>query len=303
MKNSNIYAYLSQKESTVRHEMKELIISAIKENGGRIKHFYSEDDEIDEEQFPIISTLYGKSDNPNILITDVYIDEINQIFADGLDQQYHNKETEFLILPDQYSDILYFISVVLGWNNTLKFKTGDVVYWIDPDNGISSGIYKILDDKNIENENLQGHSVLIGNQFSQSEVPVNELYAVSEEQYLSYHYNVEKKDCNYCEDWRAYFSSKQSTTFCPDCGKLILIEHDEEIEFNGQKFPVRTLETEGEYCGYKVATEELLNTLYFDSSPVSDIAADIDETIFYYLPMAILGLPEKEIIGFIISNS
>ena len=110
-------------------------------------------------------------------------------------------------------------------------------------------------------------------------------------------------DCNYCEDWRKFFASKETTTFCPDCGKIIIVEHDEEVEFHGKKYPVRILDEPGDYYNYRVSTEEFEKILLPNGSPVSDEASDIDETIFYYLPLSIMALPDSEIIRYIIDNS
>lgn len=53
-----------------------------------------------------------------------------------------------------------------------RYKEGDVVYWTDPDEGLSSGFYKIV--KQITED--KKHSVwLISNGISESEVFQHEL--------------------------------------------------------------------------------------------------------------------------------
>nr|DAI00619.1 MAG TPA: DNA-directed RNA polymerase [Caudoviricetes sp.] len=31
-----------------------------------------------------------------------------------------------------------------------------------------------------------------------------------------------QEDCPFCKQWRAFFSDKQTATYCPDCGQQIL---------------------------------------------------------------------------------
>lgn len=31
-----------------------------------------------------------------------------------------------------------------------------------------------------------------------------------------------QEDCPFCKQWRAFFSDKQTVTYCPDCGQQIL---------------------------------------------------------------------------------
>lgn len=306
MKNKNNFSYLVQKEQTLKNEMKQLIISAIKDNGGRIKFFYSEDD-LEDVEFPIVSTLNGKYSNPNICITDVYLGIFDNIYADGIDQQHYNKETELLILPEQYSDIVHFISVVLGWNNPLQYKNGDLVYWLDPDNGKSSGVYKILDnriDAIEKKEDWLKHFVLIGYENSVAEVPVTELYAVSDEQMLMYHFSVGKTECKRCNYWRELFADRKGydNTFCPDCGKLLTIHYDESIEFEDENYPARIIETVDEYKGYKIATEEFYAVLFRNGEHVSDIAEKIDEDIWFYVPEYMLALDETALVNYVLSQ-
>jgi hypothetical protein len=94
--------------------MKEIILAALKENSGRIT--FTPEDEDDE--YPVIATLWGKHDNPLIEITDVYLGKQDAIFADGYEQPYGIFEKGFEIYPEQYWDITHFIAAVLGWKDT-----------------------------------------------------------------------------------------------------------------------------------------------------------------------------------------
>lgn len=40
-------------------------------------------------------------------------------------------------------------------------------------------------------------------------------------------------DCKHCQQWRAYFSDRESKTYCPDCGKLIIHITEDTLEENG----------------------------------------------------------------------
>jgi hypothetical protein len=98
-------------EKRLRTEMKSLILSALKENSGKIS--FTPEDEDDE--YPVSATLWGKHDNPIIDITAVYLSEKGEIYADGVNQVSGCMERFFEIYSEQYSDILHFIAAVLGW--------------------------------------------------------------------------------------------------------------------------------------------------------------------------------------------
>lgn len=107
------YYRLKIKEEAISEKMKALIERAIAENGGRIT-FKKEED---EDDYPVTTILYGHKDLYFISITDVYLDDGGFIYADGMDDDTGCHEREFKIEPEQYSDILYFIACVLGWND------------------------------------------------------------------------------------------------------------------------------------------------------------------------------------------
>lgn len=107
----NEYYRLSSKKRMIEQKMKSLIISAIKENSGRITLIKEED----EDNYPLTTILSGKKDIYFISITDAYLDEHDAIYVDGVDDDTCCVKTAFIIYPEQYSDILYFIGYVLGW--------------------------------------------------------------------------------------------------------------------------------------------------------------------------------------------
>lgn len=98
----------------------------------------------------------------------------------------------------------------------------------------------------------------------------------------------ETPNCSYCEDWRRYFSSQESKTFCPDCGKQIkcLTEGEyETIEFEGVLYPVRTIDFLGHSMdGLKVSTQALNEKLMAEGgSHISAEAEQIDNGIVFYV--------------------
>lgn len=109
------FKQLSLQEEQLKADMKSFIIVALGENNGRISLNIPQDteQELDDDNYPVVSTLYGKHDNPQIKITDVYLNTQAGFFADGIDDDTGEKRKEFYIYPEQYSDIFYFIAHVL----------------------------------------------------------------------------------------------------------------------------------------------------------------------------------------------
>lgn len=110
------FFYLASEDKKLKEAVKELIFTALKENGGRIT-FVPKNDDAD---YPVTATLWGKHDNPIIEITDVYLSGKGEIFADGYDQSTGILEKEFLIYPEQFLEIMYFIGAVLEWKDTVE---------------------------------------------------------------------------------------------------------------------------------------------------------------------------------------
>ena len=63
-------------------------------------------------------TFYGKHDNPNISITDVYLDEHGEPCVDGIDEEIGSVERGFQVYPEQISWVLDFLTVALGFKET-----------------------------------------------------------------------------------------------------------------------------------------------------------------------------------------
>jgi hypothetical protein len=112
------YCMLKVKEEVISNKMKSLIEKAIVENKGRITFHKTDDD----DDYPLTTILSGKKDIYFISVTDVYIDNGGLIYADGIDADTGCCKTEFKIEPEQYSDILYFIACVSGWNGNTQYS-------------------------------------------------------------------------------------------------------------------------------------------------------------------------------------
>ena len=69
--------------------------------------------ELDDNDFPVILTLYGKSGSQTIKITDVYLKD-EDIYADGIDNEDDDKYYEFYIYPEHLRGVLYFIENIIN---------------------------------------------------------------------------------------------------------------------------------------------------------------------------------------------
>lgn len=94
----------------MKRRIKELIIKVLTEKRGRITF-----DKTNDDEYPLTILLAGKKDIYSISITDVYLDENESIYVDGIDDDTSYKKKDFMISEDQYSDILYFIGYTLDW--------------------------------------------------------------------------------------------------------------------------------------------------------------------------------------------
>jgi hypothetical protein len=111
------YKELIEREKQLQEDMKNFILSALRANGGRITYISpnADDDETGlDDKYPVISALYGKHGTYNVAITDVYLQEQEhcpvQVYADGIEQEFEMQRKEFLIYPEQFSDIIHFIT-------------------------------------------------------------------------------------------------------------------------------------------------------------------------------------------------
>lgn len=108
------FRQLIDTELQLKKDMEAFIKAAVKENQGRISLKAADGTELEREDYPVISTLYGKRDNPQIRLTEVYLDKHDKIYADGIDDDTEEKRREFYIYPEHYSDVFFFIGHVLN---------------------------------------------------------------------------------------------------------------------------------------------------------------------------------------------
>ena len=77
---------------------------------GRVSLGLTEEEELDDNNFPVTTTLYGKHDTPRIKLTDVYLtDDAEYLLADGIDAETGEKRDGFYIYSEQYADIFQFV--------------------------------------------------------------------------------------------------------------------------------------------------------------------------------------------------
>jgi hypothetical protein len=117
--NNEQYYRLLKEEKRISDTIHEFIIATLKENKGKIT-FTPEKEEDSDGDYPVTAIFGGNKDNPNIDITDVYLDKHDRIFADGYNAHSGILETNLEVETWQYMDILYFIGFALGWENPSK---------------------------------------------------------------------------------------------------------------------------------------------------------------------------------------
>lgn len=107
--------YQKIKELRVRlqTEQKALLIDLLKHNGEHIT-LHPVSDEEGNIEYPVTMTFYGKHDNPNISITDVYLNERGEPYVDGIDEATGSVERGFQVYPEQISWVLDFLAIALG---------------------------------------------------------------------------------------------------------------------------------------------------------------------------------------------
>lgn len=104
------YRKLAQRLSQTQDDVMKFITSFLRRNG-KVSLNLTEEEEENNENFPVTSSLYGRHDCPLINITDVYLmDDV--IYADGIDSDTGEKRREFYIYPEQYADVFNFIAHV-----------------------------------------------------------------------------------------------------------------------------------------------------------------------------------------------
>jgi len=103
------YAFIDERLHEAEQAMLKFMLEFLAQYG-RVSLGLTEEEELDESNFPVTTTLYGKHDTPRIKLTDVYLtDDGRHLQADGIDAETGEKRTEFYIYSEQYADIFQFV--------------------------------------------------------------------------------------------------------------------------------------------------------------------------------------------------
>lgn len=103
------YAFIDGRRHEAEQAMLKFMLGFLRRYG-RISLGLTEEEELDDNNFPVTTTLYGKHTPPRIKLTDVYLtDDGKYIHADGIDAQTGEKRIGFYIYSEQYADIFRFV--------------------------------------------------------------------------------------------------------------------------------------------------------------------------------------------------
>ena len=109
------YAFIDKQLNTVGQAMEKFLTGFLKKYG-RVSLGLTEEEELDDHNFPVTTTLYGKHDTPRIKLTDVYLTNGQYLHADGIDAETGEKRSGFYIYSEQYADIFQFIGYASQMN-------------------------------------------------------------------------------------------------------------------------------------------------------------------------------------------
>lgn len=119
------YRKMQEQEAQLQADQKALLIDILNRNGGRITS-YPVPDEDGGVEYPITMAFYGKHGNPNISITDVYLNEHDEPYVDGIDEEIGSVERGFQVYPEHVSWALDFLTIALGFKKTeIKNKSSN----------------------------------------------------------------------------------------------------------------------------------------------------------------------------------
>lgn len=108
------YHKIKELQKKLQAEQKALLIDLLKHNGGRVTlHPISNDDE--DVEYPVTMTFYEEYNNPDISITDVYLNEHEEPYVDGIDEATGSVKQKLQVYPEQISWVLDFLTIALGF--------------------------------------------------------------------------------------------------------------------------------------------------------------------------------------------
>lgn len=110
------YAFIDERLHEAEQAMLKFMLEFLKQYG-RVSLGLTEEEELDDNNFPVTTTLYGNHDTPRIKLTDVYLtNDGKYLQADGIDAETREKRTGFYIYSEQYADIFQFIGYASEMN-------------------------------------------------------------------------------------------------------------------------------------------------------------------------------------------
>ncbi|AUI45643.1 hypothetical protein DW785_03790 [Bacteroides xylanisolvens] len=109
------YAFIDERLHEAGQAMLKFMLEFLKRYG-RVSLGLTEEEELDDNNFPVTTTLYGKHDTPRIKLTDVYLTNGQYLHADGIDAETGEKRSGFYIYSEQYADIFQFIGYASQMN-------------------------------------------------------------------------------------------------------------------------------------------------------------------------------------------
>lgn len=108
------YYKIKELQKKLQAEQKALLINLLKHNGGRVTlHPISNDDE--DIEYPVTMTFYEEYNNPDTSITDVYLNEHEEPYVDGIDEATGSVKQKLQVYPEQISWVLDFLAISLGF--------------------------------------------------------------------------------------------------------------------------------------------------------------------------------------------
>lgn len=111
------YSKIKKLEKQLQAGQKALLIDILNRNGRHITSYPVPDEEGCVE-YPVTMPFYGKHGNPNISITDAYLNECGVPYVDGVDEATGSVKRGFRVYSEQCSWVLDFVTIVLGFTGT-----------------------------------------------------------------------------------------------------------------------------------------------------------------------------------------
>lgn len=110
------YSRIKKLEKQLQAQQKALLIDILNRNGRHITSHPVPDEE-ESVEYSITMPFYGKHGNPNISITDAYLNECGVPYVDGIDEATGSIERGFRVYSEQCSWVLDFVTIALSFKD------------------------------------------------------------------------------------------------------------------------------------------------------------------------------------------